>query len=55
VRKFTTRHPLVALLFGQLGGATSLRNIEATMASHHFSIAAIRTLAEEDAPPVLTL
>jgi Domain of unknown function (DUF4372) len=34
VRKFTTRHQLVALLFGQLGGAASLRNIEATMASH---------------------
>lgn len=34
VRKFKTRHQLVALLFGQLAGANSLRAIEATMASH---------------------
>ncbi len=34
VRKFKTRHQLIALLFGQLGGATSLREIEAAMASH---------------------
>jgi hypothetical protein len=33
-RKFTTRHQLVALLFGQLAGASSLRNIEVMMASH---------------------
>jgi Transposase DDE domain/Domain of unknown function (DUF4372) len=34
VRKFSTRHQLIALLYGQLAGATSLREIEATMASH---------------------
>jgi hypothetical protein len=34
VRKFTTRHQLVALLFSQLEGVNSLRGIEATMASH---------------------
>jgi len=34
VRKFKTRHQLIALLFGQLAGASSLRAIEATMASH---------------------
>lgn len=34
VRKFKTRHQLLALLFGQLAGANSLRAIEATMASH---------------------
>lgn len=33
-RTFKTRHQLVALLFGQLAGATSLRAIEAAMASH---------------------
>jgi hypothetical protein len=34
VRTFKTRHQLIALLFGQLAGATSLRAIEATMKSH---------------------
>jgi IS4 transposase len=34
VRKFKTRHQLIALLYGQLAGANSLRAIEATMASH---------------------
>ena len=34
VRSFETRHQLIALLFGQLAGANSLRAIEATMASH---------------------
>jgi hypothetical protein len=34
VRKFTTRHQLIALLYGQLSGAGSLREIEATMESH---------------------
>jgi IS4 transposase len=34
VRKFKTRHQLIALLFGQFAGANSLRAIEATMASH---------------------
>jgi hypothetical protein len=34
VRKFSTKHQLIALLFGQLAGAHSLRAIEATMASH---------------------
>lgn len=34
VRKFKTRQQLIALLFGQLAGANSLRAIEATMASH---------------------
>ncbi len=34
VRKFNTRHQLIALLYGQLAGAGSLREIEATMASH---------------------
>jgi len=34
VRKFSTRHQLIALVYGQLAGACSLREIEATMASH---------------------
>jgi hypothetical protein len=34
VRKFKTRHQFIALLYGQLAGAGSLREIEATMASH---------------------
>ncbi len=34
VRRFKTRHQLIALLYGQLAGAGSLREIEATMASH---------------------
>src|SRR5262249_37828603 len=34
VRKFKTRHQLIALLFGQLTGANSLRAIESTSASH---------------------
>src|SRR5262249_35743183 len=34
VRTFKTRHQMIALLFGQLGGANSLRAIEAMMASH---------------------
>jgi IS4 transposase len=34
VRKFKTRHQLIALLYGQLAGATSLREIEAAMVSH---------------------
>ena len=34
VRKFKTRHQFVALLYGQLAGASSLREIEATMESH---------------------
>ena len=34
VRKFTTRHQLIALLYGQWSGAESLRDIEATMTSH---------------------
>jgi hypothetical protein len=32
VRKFTTRHQFKALLFGQLGGGSSLREIGAAMA-----------------------
>lgn len=34
VRRFKTRHQFIALVFGQLAGASSLREIEATMASH---------------------
>jgi len=34
VRSFTTKHQFLALLFGQLSGADSLRGIEAAMASH---------------------
>jgi hypothetical protein len=34
VRSFTTKRQLTALLFGQLSGAHSLREIEASMASH---------------------
>jgi hypothetical protein len=34
VRKFKTRHQFLALLFGQLAGAASLREIETAMASH---------------------
>jgi len=34
VRKFKTRHQFLGLLYGQLAGAGSLREIEATMASH---------------------
>ena len=35
VRGFTTKRQLLALLFGQLAGAYSLRDIQATMSSHH--------------------
>jgi hypothetical protein len=38
VRRFNTRHQLIALLFGQLAGANSLRAIEATMASHRMRL-----------------
>jgi Transposase DDE domain/Domain of unknown function (DUF4372) len=34
VRRFTTRHQLLVLLFAQFGGASSLREVEAVMASH---------------------
>ncbi len=34
VRSFKSRHQLIALLYGQLAGAGSLREIEATMESH---------------------
>jgi Transposase DDE domain/Domain of unknown function (DUF4372) len=34
VRSFTTKRQLLALLYGQLSGAHSLRDIEASMASH---------------------
>lgn len=34
VRSFTTKRQLVALLYGQLSGASSLRDIEASMSSH---------------------
>lgn len=34
VRKFKTRHQLIALVFGQFAGVGSLRGIEAAMASH---------------------
>jgi len=34
VRRFTTKRQLLALLFGQLSGACSLRDIEASMSSH---------------------
>jgi hypothetical protein len=34
MRKFNTRHQFLALLYGQLAGAGSLREIEATMQSH---------------------
>lgn len=34
VRRFKTRHQFIALVYGQLAGAGSLREIEATMASH---------------------
>jgi hypothetical protein len=34
VRSFTTKRQLTALLFGQLSGACSLRDIEASMSSH---------------------
>ena len=34
VRGFTTKRQLLALLFGQLSGACSLRDIEASMRSH---------------------
>lgn len=34
VRKFKTRHQLIALIYGQLAGAGSLRAIETTMESH---------------------
>lgn len=33
-RRFTTRHQFIALLFGQLGGGSSLREIGEAMASH---------------------
>jgi IS4 transposase len=34
VRSFTTKHQFLALLYGQLSGASSLRDIEASMRSH---------------------
>ena len=34
VRTFTTRHQFIALLFGQLSGAVSLREIESSLESH---------------------
>lgn len=34
VREFKTRHQLIALVYGQVAGGASLREIEATMASH---------------------
>ena len=34
VRRLSTRSQLVALLYGQLAGAASLREIETAMASH---------------------
>ena len=34
VRSFTTRNQFQVLLFGQLGGASSLREVEAVMSSH---------------------
>ena len=34
VRRFTTRQQFVALLFGQLSGAASIRDLEAMMESH---------------------
>ena len=34
VRSFTTKHQFVALLFAQLSGAHSLRDIHTTMSSH---------------------
>jgi IS4 transposase len=34
VRTFTTKRQFIALLYGQIGGAASLREIEAGMASH---------------------
>jgi hypothetical protein len=34
VRTFKTRHQLIALLYGQVAGAGSLREVETTMASH---------------------
>jgi hypothetical protein len=34
VRSFTTRHQFLAILFGQLSGASSLRDIRTTMESH---------------------
>src|SRR5216683_5894166 len=34
VRSFTTKRQLLALLYGQLSGACSLRDIEASMKSH---------------------
>ena len=34
VRRFTTKHQLIALLYGQMSGAQSLRDIETTMESH---------------------
>lgn len=33
-RSFTTRHQFVSLLFSQLGGASSLREVESVMSSH---------------------
>ena len=34
VRSFTTKRQLLALLYGQLSGACSLRDVEASMKSH---------------------
>lgn len=38
VRRLTTKSQLVALLYGQLGGATSLREIEAALMSHQLRL-----------------
>ena len=35
VRKLSTKNQLIALVHAQLSGATSLREIETTMSSHH--------------------
>ena len=57
VRRLTTRRQLIALLYGQLAGATSLREIEAAMASQHGAAVppgrrrcARSTLADANAP-----
>ena len=49
-RSFTSRQHLTALLFAQLSGASSLREIEATMASHQGRLYHAGALAPKRSP-----
>src|ERR1019366_7551913 len=51
VRGFTTKRQLLALLFGQLSGAHSLRDIQASMSSHQTRLYHAGGAAPARAPP----